>query len=100
MYTETNMFRLMSGILAVALVAGLASASLAAKGDAKAKKTPEQRFAKADRNGDKKLSLDEFVGKREGDKKDKATRRFDKLDKDGDKFLSLEEFNVPPKKKK
>jgi hypothetical protein len=93
------MFRLIIGLLAVAVVACFATASMAAKDDAKPKKSPEQRFAKADKNGDQKLSLEEFVGKRTDEKKEKATKRFGKLDKDGDKSLSLEEFKATPKKK-
>jgi hypothetical protein len=94
------MLRLISGILAVAVVACCATAALAAKADAKPKKSPEERFAKADKNGDQKLSLEEFLGKRTGDMKEKATRRFGKLDKDGDESLTLEEFKAVPKKKK
>lgn len=62
------------------------------------KKPAEERFAKLDANGDKKLSEEEFVGKKTGEAKDKAGKRFGKLDKDGDKSLSFEEFNVTPKK--
>lgn len=61
-------------------------------------KSPEERFSKMDRNGDKKLSLDEFVGKRTGEQKEKATKRFGKLDKDSDSFLSLEEFKAARRK--
>jgi hypothetical protein len=62
------------------------------------KKPAEERFAKLDANGDKKLSEEEFIGKKTGEAKDKAGKRFGKLDKDGDKSLSFEEFNVTPKK--
>lgn len=65
---------------------------------AKPKKSPEERFAKLDKNADKKLSKDEFVGKKDGDAKSKAEKRFGKLDKDSDSSLSFAEFNVPPKK--
>jgi hypothetical protein len=53
-----------------------------------------------DKDGDKKLSLDEFIGKKKDDMKEKATKRFSKLDKDSDEFLSLEEFKAGQKKKK
>ena len=49
---------------------------------------------------DPKLSIDEFLGKRMGKKKEKATKRFGKLDKDGNKSLSFEEFKAGIKKKK
>jgi hypothetical protein len=94
-HLEITMFRL---ILAIAVLAAGASFSLAAD-PAKPKKSPEERFAKADKNGDKKLSLEEFLGKRSGDAKEKGTKRFEKLDKDGDQSLTLEEFKTVKKKK-
>jgi len=66
---------------------------------AKPKKSAEERFAKLDANGDKKLSKEEFVGKKTDEAKTKAEKRFAKLDKDKDDSLSFEEFNVTPKKK-
>lgn len=74
------------------------SMALAAKG-AKPKKSPEQRFSRLDKDGDKKLSKDEFVGKKQDEKKAKAEKRFGRLDKDSDGFLSLEEFKAAGKKK-
>jgi hypothetical protein len=93
------MFRAITAILAVASLALAANLSRAAD-PAKPKKSPEERFAKSDKNGDKLLSLEEFLGKRTGDMKEKATKRFEKLDKDSDKSLSLEEFKAAQKKKK
>ena len=66
----------------------------------KPKKSPEARFTKADKDSDGKLSLEEFLGKRTGDKKEMAEKQFARRDKDGDKFLTLEEFKAKPKKKK
>ncbi len=66
---------------------------------AKPKKSAEERFAKLDVNSDKKLSKEEFLGKKTGDAKSKAEMRFTKLDKDKDNSLSFSEFNVSPKKK-
>lgn len=83
--------------LAAAMLLGTTSALTAA--DAKPKKSPEERFAKLDKNGDQKLSFEEYLGKRADDKKAAAEKRFAKMDKDGDKSLSLEEFKTPPKKK-
>ncbi|REK08944.1 MAG: EF-hand domain-containing protein [Planctomycetota bacterium] len=83
-------------LLAVAMLGG---ARLAAGADEKPGKSPEKRFARADKNGDKKLTLEEFVGKRQDEKKEKAVKRFGRLDKDNDEFLSLEEFMAGIKKK-
>jgi len=94
------MFRLMSWALALAIVAAGAVSLEAAKPAAKPKNSPEKRFARMDKDGDKQLSLDEFVGKKTDQKKDKATKRFGKLDKDNDDALSLEEFMAGIKKKK
>lgn len=71
--------------------------SLAAAAPAK---TPEERFAGLDKDGDKKLSLDELVGKKTGEKKEKAEKRFKRLDKDKDMYLTLDEFKAGVKKKK
>jgi hypothetical protein len=99
-YLETNMAKWMSCIVVLAALA-LCTASLeAAKPAAKPKRSPEERFAHMDKNGDKKLSLDEFVGKKTGEMKEKATKRFGKLDKDSDTFLSLDEYKAGEKKKK
>jgi hypothetical protein len=90
------MRKLICSSLALAMLAGSTTLVLAAD---KPKKSPEERFAKLDTNGDKKLSLDEFLGKRKDDARTKGEKRFGKLDKDGDKALSLEEFSATPKKK-
>lgn len=82
-------------ILALALAAG----SVVSVAHAADKKDPEARFAKMDTNGDKKLSFEEFKGKREGDAAAKAEKAFKRLDKDNDKALSLEEFKAAGKKK-
>lgn len=87
------------------LVAGVAlfwagTADAGKKGGKGGKKSAEQRFEKADTNGDGKLSLDEFIGKRTDDKKEKATRRFKKLDANSDESLSLDEFKAGDKPKK
>jgi len=52
-------------------------------------------FKKIDKDGDSKLSLAEFKGKKEGEKATKAEAQFKKLDKNSDGFLSLEEFVGP-----
>ena len=63
----------------------------------KPKKTPQDRFNAVDTDGNKKISLAEFVGKREGDKKAKAEAIFKKRDKDSSGDLTLDE--VTPAKK-
>ena len=63
-------------------------------------------FSKADKNGDGKLSKEEFVamgkGKTEASKTEtsKAEAAFAKKDKDKDGFLSLEEFSATAADKK
>lgn len=66
----------------------------------KKKADPEKQFARLDADSDGKLTLAEFVGKREGEKKTRAEKAFAKKDKDDDKSLSKEEFLAQPKKKK
>jgi Ca2+-binding EF-hand superfamily protein len=63
----------------------------------KKKPTPEERFAKLDKNSDKMLSLEEFKGKRD---EAKAKKAFDAKDKDKNGSLSLEEFKAAPGGKK
>ena len=65
----------------------------------KAGATTEERFKKADTNGDGTLSEEEFVaafGKKDADK---AKARFKKLNKAGDGKLTLAEFEAGNKKK-
>lgn len=64
------------------------------------KPNPEEAFKKMDKNGDSKVSLEEFKGKREGDKAAAAEKQFKAKDKDSDGFLTLEEFKAPAKKAK
>ena len=57
----------------------------------------EKAFAKADANGDGKVSKEEFVamGKAKNDEaKAKAEKSFDRKDKNHDGFLSKEEFTA------
>lgn len=84
----------MKKFLAFVLAAGLCGSAIAA--DEK-KATPEEQFKKLDANSDGKVSLEEYKGKRTGDKATKAEETFKKRDKNNDGSLSLEEF--APKKK-
>jgi Ca2+-binding EF-hand superfamily protein len=82
------------------LVMGGNSAEAAAEASKKPKPTPEEAFKKRDKNSDGALCTEEFVGKRAGDKADKAKKIFAKKDKDASGSLSLEEFTAKVKGKK
>jgi hypothetical protein len=87
-------------VYAVAFVLALGVGSLGfAAQDKKDKPKPEDQFKKMDKDGNGKLSLDEFVGKKKDEKKTKAEEAFKKMDKDNDSSLSLEEFTAKGKKK-
>jgi len=97
------MTKWLCGLLAVALVGGITLAPVAAKPKKEDGKKPDLKevFKKKDKDGDDKLSEEEFVGKRKDEEaKAKAKKQFARKDKDGDGFLTLEEFTAPPKKKK
>ena len=79
----------------VLVLFGLCTAGLMAQ-----KKSPEARFAKLDKNGDKKLSLAEYLGKKQAEQSAKKEKRFKALDKDNDGFLTLDEFKGSAKAKK
>lgn len=83
--------------LALAFLIGSSGASVAAD---KPKASVEDQFKKMDKDGDGKISLQEFQGKRDGDKAAAAEKRFKALDKDNDGSLSLEEFKARGKKAK
>ena len=89
----------MKKILALALVAGMFMPLMTGAQEKKGK-TPEERFAALDKNGDKKLSKEEFLATVADDKKEKGGMRFDTADKDKDGFLSLEEYKESPMGKK
>ncbi|SFI48722.1 EF-hand domain-containing protein [Planctomicrobium piriforme] len=55
-------------------------------------------FKKMDKDSDGKVTQEEFLGKKEGDKLEKAKTLFSKLDKDSDGKLTLEEFKDRKKK--
>ncbi len=91
----------MKKILALTLIAGMFLPLVGSTGAQEKKgKTPEERFAALDKNGDKKLSKEEFLAPIDAEKKDKAGTRFDMADKDKDGFLSLEEYKEMPMGKK
>lgn len=79
----------MKKLLALLVVFGLCAPAVMAQ---EKKADPAEQFKKLDANSDGKLSKEEFLGKRKGDKATKAEETFKKKDKDSDGFLSLEEF--------
>ncbi len=83
-------------LAALALLLGTVPA-YAAKGD---KPSPEERFKKLDSDGNGKLSLDEYKGKKTGEKAEAAEKAFKARDKDSDGTLSLDEFSAKVKKDK
>ena len=87
------------GLMAVAFAVGFGLCGISGVAqEQKQKRTPEEAFARMDANGDKKLSVEEFVGKREAEKATKAKDQFKRLDKDNDGFVTLEEFKAGQKK--
>ena len=90
------MSRLLCAFLAAVLLFGVTLTANAAP--EKKKPDPAEQFKKLDANSDGKVSEAEFVGKKTGEKADKAKAAFAKKDKNGDGSLTMEEF--APKKKK
>ena len=84
-------------VLALAFVVGAVGVAGAQE---KPKKTPEERFAALDKDGDKKLTEAEFIGKAEGDRAENAKKRFKRFDKDADGSVTLEEFKAGQPKPK
>ncbi len=82
-------------LLATVFVFG---ASVGVGAEDKKKKDPKEVFAKLDKNGDDKVSEEEFVGKKTGEKAEKAKKAFARKDKDKDGSLTLEEFSAKKKK--
>jgi len=86
----------MKKFLALVLAAGVCMPVMAQE---KKEKTPEEAFKALDKNGDGKLSKEEYVGNAEGEKKTKKEDRFKALDTNNDGSLSLDEFKAGQKKK-
>jgi Ca2+-binding EF-hand superfamily protein len=91
------MKKLCTLLLTLAFVAGAVGTVAAQE---KPKKTPEERFAALDKDGDKKLSEQEFIGKAAADKAENAKKRFKRFDKDSDGSVTLEEFKAGQAKPK
>ncbi len=77
--------------MSAVVLAGLSIPILAADKEGE-KADPEAQFKKMDKDSDGKVTLEEFVGKKDGEKADKAKAAFAKLDKNSDGSLTLEEF--------
>ena len=86
----------MKKFLALVLAGGLCLPVIAQE---KKEKSPEDLFKAMDKNGDGKLSKEEYVGAAEGEKKTKKEDRFAALDTNKDGSLSLDEFKAGQKKK-
>jgi len=54
--------------------------------------TPQQRFARSDKDENGSLSLQEYIGNRAKDKHEAAKKQFERKDKDGDGSMSLSEY--------
>ena len=87
-------------VTALAFAVALSGVSLGYAADKAKKKTPEEQFKALDKNSDNKVSLEEFVGKKDGDKKAASEKQFKAKDKDSDGSLTLDEFKAPAKKAK
>ena len=74
---------------------------LAAQANGKGKGGPkaEANFRKLDKDGDGKVTLDEYIGLKEGEAKAKALKTFQKLDTNRDGHLTLEEYKAASAKK-
>ena len=90
------------GVVCLVLMSVVAGsfAKDAAEGEAKKKRDPSAMFDKKDKDGDGKLSMEEWVGKRKEAAADKAKEVFTKKDKDADGFLTKEELIRKGGKKK
>jgi hypothetical protein len=96
------MMRLFSMLLVAVFAVSLAGSAWAAEGEKKkegekkgeAKKISlEDRFAKMDKNGDKKLDKDEFMGRATSEEtKKEREKQFAEMDKDKDKAVTLDEM--------
>jgi len=82
---------------AVTLVAIAVFVGMTGVGAFAQKKSVEDMFANLDKNGDKKLSAEEFVGNRTGQKADAANAMFKRADKNKDGSVTLDEFKAARK---
>ena len=89
------MRQLMQRIHSLAFVVAALTSLSVLRADEPASKVPEavaRNFGRVDRNGDKRLSVDEFQAANAPAQMAVALRDFDLFDRDADGFLSLEEY--------
>ena len=66
----------------------------------KPKRTPEEAFAKLDKNSDGAVSKEEFMASKKAQKDpEKAAKKFGKMDTDANGSVSLDEFKAGAAKK-
>jgi len=110
LYKESPMMRLLTMLLVAAFALSVAGSSWAAdeatkkeggeKKPAAKKMTPEERFKRMDKDGDGKLSFDEFKGRATKEETIKEReKQFAEMDKDKDKAVTLEEMKAYAKEK-
>ena len=99
------MMKLLSMVLVAVFTVSLAGSAWAAegakkeggekkKGEAK-KVSMEDRFAKMDKNGDKKLDFEEFKGRATSEESVKEReKQFAEMDQDKDKAITIEEMKA------
>jgi hypothetical protein len=75
-------------LVLLGLVAGTFAKDPAADAAPKKKRDPGAMFDKKDKDGDGKISMEEWVGKKKDAAADKLKAIFTKKDKDGDGFLT------------
>ena len=92
------MKKLLTWGLLFAFTAGVFATPVAAQDEKKG--DPEARFKRLDKDGDGKLTLEEFKGNRTGEKAEQAEKQFKRIDKDGDSKLTLDEYKAGQRKKK
>ena len=95
--------RALLSIFAVTVALGLLAVdtSAADKGDKKKKeRDPAALIKRKDKDGDGKLTLEEFTAGMEGERLTRAQGFFKRLDKDSDGKLTLEELKTARKGKK
>ncbi len=83
--------------MVVAVVSVAMSSTEASADPKKPKPSREQIFKRLDKDGDGKLTYEEFKAKK---KEEAAQKMFKRLDANADQSLSLEEFTAVRKKKK
>lgn len=93
------MYKLFSALFVAVLAFGLVGSAMAAKGDKKPAKSPEEVFKALDTDGDGFLTLGEFTAKAKPEQKEAKEKAFKAMDKDGKGKISLDDFKAGMAKK-